>query len=116
MEVKWIRSKPIFSKFWFFLIFLFLLLTVPLTGAALWFNWATSAVAAEKSEEKTFVIQLNEPITSIAGRLKQEGLIRDELAFRLYTRFSCEGVSLTNPLSLLSRPSVESCLGGKIQA
>src|SRR3989304_5711432 len=112
MQTKWIRAKPLFSKIWFFLVFLFLLVVIPLIVVSAWFNWATAPVSKE-GEEKSFVIELNEGVSSIGERLKKEGLIRDELVFSFYTRFSCEGVSLFDPLSLLKR---QNCLSEKIQA
>lgn len=115
MENSWVRRKKIFSKWWFFLITIFLFSVVLLGVGAYYINSAFAAPSVNK-EEKVFVIKEGESIMQIAERLKAEGLIKDVNAFRIYARFTCKGMSLTNPLSLLKTYPQESCLAGNIQA
>lgn len=115
METNWIKKKKIFSKSFFLFIAIFLLVLIPIAAVTIWINWAISAPATN-GNEKVFVIQENESTVSIANRLKDEGLIRDSLAFRIYTRISCKGVDLSNPGSWLKKYATADCLSGNIQA
>lgn len=115
METNWVKKSKIFSKFWFFLVFIFLVIIIPVIGATFWVKW-NFAAPAKVGKEQIFVIKENESTQSIANRLKQEGLIRDSLAFRIYARIDCKGVNFANPLSLLKSYPSKDCLSGKIQA
>lgn len=115
MEIKSVKKHKVFSKWWFFLMLLFLIIVIPLTAGALWVKWALAAPQAS-GKEKIFVIKEAESTTSIANRLKEDGLIKDATAFRIYTRISCQGVSLANPASLFKSYPSEKCLSGNIQA
>lgn len=115
MENSWVRRRPIFSKLWFLLIFLFLVLAISASGATFYVRSVLAAPSSENTE-KIFVIKEGESTASIAARLKEENLIRDERAFRLYARFACEGVSITNPATLIRSHPQEECLSGNIQA
>ncbi len=115
METNWIKKKKIFSKRFYSLVALFLLILIPILTITLWINWAISAPATS-GKAKVFVIQENESTVSIANRLKEEGLIRDSLVFRIYTRINCKGIDLANPESLLKKYATSDCLSGNIQA
>ena len=115
MENNWVRRKPIFSKIWFFLILFFLSFISIILLSTYYVNSAFAAPSTDKTE-KIFIIKEGEALTSIAARLKQEGLIRDNNVFRLYARFACTGVSLSSPTTLLKSYPQEECLAGSIQA
>src|SRR3990172_5466296 len=115
MENTLVRRKPIFSKLWFFLIFFFLTALAVIAFAAIYIN---SVIAAPSSEnkEQIFVIKEGQSTLEIAEALGEKGLIKNVLAFRLYAKFSCKGVNLTNPTTLLKKYPLEDCLAGNIQA
>ncbi len=115
MENTLIKRKPIFSKLWFFLIFLFLVILAAVAFTTYYINSAIAA-PSNQNNEKIFVIKEGQSIVEIAESLKKEGLIRDTLAFRLYARFACKGVTLSNPTTLLKKYPQEDCLSGNIQA
>lgn len=115
METSWVKRSKIFSKFWFFLIFIFLVIVVPIAGLTFWVKWAIAA-PAKIGKEQVFVITEKESTQSIANRLKQQGLIKDSLAFRIYARLDCKGINFAKPLTLLKKYSNAECLSGKIQA
>ncbi len=115
METNWIKKKKIFSKFWFFLIFIFLLIIIPAILVTAYFQWGLAAPKTS-GKEQIFVVAENESTVSIANRLKQEGLIKDATIFRIYTRINCNGLTLTNPTTLLKKYPTSECLSGNIQA
>lgn len=115
MEINWVKRKKVFSKTWFFLVFFFLLIVVPLSAISLWVKWAFAA-PNKSGKEIIFVISENESTQSIAKRLKEKSLIRDVSAFRIYTRINCQGIDLTNLSTLLKKYPAKDCLSGNIQA
>ena len=115
MESTLVRRKPIFSKLWFFLIFFFLIIVALIVFAATYINSVIAAPSTENNE-KAFVIKEGQSTREIAEDLKAEGLIKDVLAFRLYAKFSCKGVTFSKPITLLKKYSSEDCLSGNIQA
>ena len=115
MEVKQIKKTKVFSFWWFLLIFLFVLVIVPAIALTLWVRWVFSP-ADSSGKETIFVIKENESVSSIANRLKDKGLIKDAFAFRVYTKFSCEGLTLGNIPSWFKNYPLEKCLAGNLQA
>ncbi len=115
MESSWVKKSKIFSKWWFFLIILFLLVVIAV-GVGTY--WVKSSFAAPGNSDKkvVFVIKEGESTTSIAARLKEEGLIKSIAAFRIFARFSCQGMSLSNPASFFKTYPAKDCLAGNIQA
>lgn len=61
----------------------FLIIVVVSVVGLFWWPWATGAVAPEEEASKVFVIKKGESLSTIANRLKQAGLIRSSLAFKL---------------------------------
>lgn len=115
MEVKQIKKNKVFSFRWFLLVFLFIFVITPIVILTLWVRWAFSPVDSG-GKEVVFVVSENESVSSIANRLKAKGLIKDAFAFRTYTRFSCEGLSLSNVASWFRNYPLEECLAGNLQA
>lgn len=115
METTLVKKKKIFSKLWFLLTAIFLLLFISLFTLTAWVVWATGA-PAQSGKAKIFVITENESVAEIAERLKNEGLIRDELIFRIYSRINCEGMTLNNLSTIFKKYSTADCLSGNIQA
>lgn len=115
MENAWIRRRPIFSKLWILLIALFLL-AIFIVGFGTYYIKSSFSAPSTKNEEKVFVIAEGQSLIEIAEGLKEEGLIKDVNAFRLYARFACEGLTLSNPTTLLKTYPQEDCLSGNIQA
>ncbi len=66
-------------------LFLTLFLFFPsfLLGSFLWWQWAINPVDSKSQAEKIFVIQKGEKTQNIIERLKNEGLIKNKLAFSL---------------------------------
>jgi len=52
-------------------------------GGFFWWNWATRVTAPNLKTKEVFVIRRGESLDSIAKRLKEEGLIRSSLAFKI---------------------------------
>lgn len=115
METNWVKKKKIFSKRWFFLIFIFLLIVIPFGLLSAWANWALAA-PTQSGKSVIFVISQNESTQSIATRLREKNLIRDVNAFRIYTRINCKGIDLTKPTTLFKKYPTKDCLSGNIQA
>ncbi len=116
MQARVIKDHKILSKKFIILIVLFLLIFSAFAAASTWFNWSTGEVD-KSGKEKVFVVNLGESTSSIGQRLEKDGLVHSGLFFWLYTRFSCNGVTLTNPLSFIKKPSSsKDCLSGQIQA
>lgn len=115
LEEKVVKKRKTFSWFFFILVFLFLLIIIPAVSASFYIKWALAA-PSRSSQEQIFTIKENESTSSIAMRLKNAGLIKDANAFRIYTRISCNGVSISNPLSFFKKYSTEECLSGNVQA
>ena len=115
MEANLVPRRKIFSKMWFVLIFLFLLIVVLGVGATFYVKSALAA-PSDQNKEIVFVIKEGESLVEIADRLLAEGLIKDTNAFRLYARFACDGVNFANPTTLLKKYPQEKCLSGNIQA
>lgn len=115
MEINWVKKKKIFSKLWFFLISIFLLIVITFAVISGWVKWAMAA-PAQSGKPVIFVISQDESTLSVATRLKEKNLIRDTNAFRIYTRINCKGIDLTKPLTLLKKYPSSDCLSGNIQA
>lgn len=115
MENNWVTRKKIFSRLWFFLIALFLIVVL-LFSVGSYFIKSSIAAPSEKNEEKIFVIKEGQSLVDIAQRLQSEGLIKNVTVFRLYSRFSCQGVNIYNPLTFLKPYPQKDCLAGNIQA
>ncbi|MDO8461194.1 MAG: endolytic transglycosylase MltG [bacterium] len=64
------------------LIFI-LIVTFLLGGLSLWFKTGTSAINSADKSQKIFVIYKGQGIREIAGSLKKEGLIKDQVVFFL---------------------------------
>ena len=86
-------EEPSLKKFKFLIPLPFLIIFI---GVFLWWHWATAALAEncltfdeikraqnEQCKEKIFIVRKGESLSSVAKRLQQEGLIRDDLAFKL---------------------------------
>ena len=67
------------------LIFIFIV-TFLLGGLSLWFKTGTSAVNSQDRSQKIFVIYKGQGIREIAGSLKKEGLIKDQVVFFLLVK------------------------------
>lgn len=65
-----------------------ILLVLLVAGGLVWFNRAVSPVSAASTESKIFVVKKGEALRTVAARLKEEGLIRDPLAFFLIIKKS----------------------------
>ena len=81
-----------------------------------WWNSQLSAVSSYK-EEKTIIIAKGKSVNEIANQLKQEGLIKSPLVFRLYTRQTKASTSIaagTFKISpSMSTPEIVEILKGK---
>ena len=115
MEVKQIKKNKAFSFRWFLLVFLFIFIITPIVIVTLWVRWAFAPVDSS-GKEIVFVVSENESVGSIANRLKVKGLIKDAFAFRIYTKFSCDGLSLSNVSSWFKNYPLDRCLAGNLQA
>lgn len=115
LEVKQIKKTRAFSLWWFLLILLFILIIIPVSAFTLWIKWAFSP-ANSSGKDVVFVISENETVVQIAAKLKENNLIRDALAFRIYTRFACNGLVLTDVFSWFKEYPIEKCLAGNLQA
>lgn len=71
-----------------------LLLTFGVLGGILWWNTSSFPADSQAKEEKKFLIIRGEAAGSIAKKLKQSGLIKSDLAFRLYLRFTNQEKSI----------------------
>lgn len=67
------------------LLALVIIILALLFAAKGWWSSQLSAVSSEKSE-KTIIIAKGKSVSEIAEQLKEQGLIKSPLAFRLYTR------------------------------
>ena len=72
------------------LILLFPLLTIILVLAFgfLWWKSALGPANSKDSSQHTFLITKGQSVARIAANLEKEGVIKDDLAFRLYTKFT----------------------------
>jgi UPF0755 protein len=86
MRSTWIVKQP-FGPTFKFLVTLFIILVAILSTAATWVNWALQAPSKD-GQEKTFVIKEGESVPSFVERLKEEGIIKNALAFRIHLKFS----------------------------
>ncbi len=64
------------------------ILTVFLTVTLLWWQNGLKPVTSYNSSAKIFVVAKGQGVREIAKNLKNEGLIRDQIVFFLYTRFN----------------------------
>ncbi|HSX58368.1 MAG TPA: endolytic transglycosylase MltG [Candidatus Saccharimonadales bacterium] len=115
MQSTWIKRSKVFSKRRLFLIFLFLFLVILLGWATFWVK-STFAAAGTSGKTQVFVIKEGESTLSIANRLKEAGLIKDVTAFRAFVRFSCQGMTFSNPTTFFKSYPQKDCLAGNIQA
>ncbi len=67
------------------LIFIFIV-TFLFGGLSLWFKTGTSAINSADKSQKIFVIYKGQGIREIAGSLKKEGLIKDQVVFFLLVK------------------------------
>jgi len=67
------------------LIFIFIF-TFLFGGLSLWFKTGTSAVNSRDLSQKIFVVYKGQGIREIAGNLKKEGLIKDQVVFFLLVK------------------------------
>ncbi len=65
---------------------LLLSIVVAATGFALWYFYATGPIDASSQDRKKIIIQSGWSTIQIANHLKEEGMIRSDLGFRLYVR------------------------------
>lgn len=63
--------------------FAILLLVAAIIGGFFWWRWAVSPVSQAPGQSQIFVIHKGEGLSLIAQRLKNAGLIRDALAFKI---------------------------------
>lgn len=85
MQSRWVKKGKLLGPFgWIALtgIFLFLFATVSISSVYIWYQ--TSLKAPGGSQEKIFVVKKGEAVEEIAGRLKEEGLIKNAVAFRIF--------------------------------
>lgn len=75
------RIRKLFLK-------LFLLLIIVVAGAVSWYKANLAAVDAESKEQKIFVVARGQTTDKILGKLKDDGLIRSELAVKTYLYFN----------------------------
>ncbi len=68
------------------LFVLITILVIFLIGSLVWWNNGLSAVNAQDSSQKMFLITPGAGVRAIANDLKEEGLIRDPIVFFLYTK------------------------------
>lgn len=54
----------------------------------LWWKSVVAPVNPKDSSQHTFLITKGQSVAKIASNLKKEGIIKDDLAFRLYTKFT----------------------------
>ncbi len=66
-----------------------ILIIIPLfiVFSFLWFRNGTSAVNAQDKKEYTFVVEKNESVREISNRLREEGFIKDQVAFFILVNF-----------------------------
>ena len=68
------------------LLVLVVIFVVFIVGALLWWNNGLRAVNPQDTSQKMFLINPGAGVRAIANDLKEEGLIRDPIAFFLYTK------------------------------
>ncbi len=83
--------KKNFIRNWLILIGVVVVVGV---GVKVYWGYLNSAVNSSEPSTKAFVIQKGESVTSIAEHLKQEGLIRSPLAFKVALKLSGVGVKI----------------------
>lgn len=115
MEVKQIKKTKAFSFWWFLLIFLLALVVIPAIAVTVWVKWVFAPVDTS-GKDVVFVVSENESVASIGTRLKEKGLIKDAFAFRVYTRFSCNDLVVSDVFSWFKKYPIEKCLAGNLQA
>jgi UPF0755 protein len=76
------------------IVFAFLFLAIMISGGVLFaWNYLLSPISSE-NKERVFVVEKNESVSSISKRLKDEGLIKSDLVFKAFAKFSGKGASL----------------------
>ncbi len=65
-------------------LFVFFVLTI--TGGIVYYNTNLAAVDPDSKENHTFTVTVGEAANTIVSNLKKEGLIKDELAMKLYVK------------------------------
>ena len=86
MRSSWTVKKP-FGPFYKILVIFFLVIVALIVGVAIWFNQALGVPGAS-NEKKVFVIKKGEITSSFTGRLFEDGLIKNQSAFRAYIKIS----------------------------
>jgi UPF0755 protein len=81
VQSSWIVKQP-FGPWFKFFVALFIILVAVVGTTAAWVDWALQAPSKE-GKEKTFVIKEGETAPTFITRLKEEGIIKNTLAFRI---------------------------------
>ncbi len=85
MESRWVKKGKVVGPFGWFAtvtIFLFLFITGSIIAVNVWYQ--TSLKAPGGGQEKVFVVKKGDSVEELARRLKEEGLIKNALAFRIF--------------------------------
>ena len=100
LKPRFKTPKEISVKKWLFVrifIIFIVILGLAYLGLSLWYNSSISAVAATDTnacDTISFTIEEGSSVSSIADSLKQTGLIKSPLAFKVYAKLSGKGGDL----------------------
>ncbi|MEK7061002.1 MAG: endolytic transglycosylase MltG [Patescibacteria group bacterium] len=69
------------------LTILIIIITIAIISGAIWWKAGTSPVNSQDKKQYTFVIGKNESVREISNRLREEGFIKDRVAFFVLVNF-----------------------------